>query len=116
MDFNHILVEVVNILIPAIATLLAGLLTWLGAKIHSYIDEKQKDEQVRAIVKSTVAYVEQVYTTLHGEEKLEKAKASATEWLNEKGIQISDTELTILIESFVNGLQGKTVVAEGTKK
>ena len=37
---------------------------------------------------------------------LEKAKEKALEWLNEKGIKISETELEILIESAVNGLKG----------
>lgn len=32
----------------------------------------------------------------------EKAKDKALEWLNEKGITISDTELEILIEASVN--------------
>lgn len=103
---NNILIQITNALIPTIATLLAGLLTWLGVKIHNYIDQKQQDEQVRAIVKSTVEYVEQVYSVLDGPAKLQKAEDSATEWLKEKGITVSDTELRILIESFVNGLSG----------
>ena len=34
-----------------------------------------------------------------------KTKEKALEWLNSKGLKISDTELDILIESAVNGLK-----------
>lgn len=108
MDTNNLLIEITNALVPTVVTILAGLLSWLGIKIHNYIDQKQRDEQVRAIIKSTVAYVEQLYKDLHGEEKLKKAEDSAREWLDEKGIKVSDTELRILIESFVNGLKSST--------
>ena len=67
-----------------------------------YVDTQTKKE----IVKDTVNYVEQVFKDIHGAEKLEKAKEKALEWLNEKGIKISETELEILIESAVNGLKG----------
>ena len=46
--------------------------------------------------------MEQLYHDLGGPEKLEKAKASAVEMLNEKGIPITDLELSMLIESAVS--------------
>jgi len=42
---------------------------------------------------------------ISNEDKLSKAKEKALEWLNSKGLKISDTELDILIESAVNGLK-----------
>ena len=39
------------------------------------------------------------------EDKLEIAKKKALEWLNSKGLKVSETELDILIESAVNELK-----------
>lgn len=89
-------------LFEILATILMAIISFLGTtiklKYDKYIDTKEKKE----IVKLTVQYVEQVFKELHGKEKLEKAKEKAVEWLNEKGIKISETELEILIESSVN--------------
>ena len=58
-------------------------------------------------MESTVKYVEQITKNVMvtNEDKLIKAKEKALEWLNSKGLKISDTELDILIESAVNGLK-----------
>lgn len=95
---NEILITILNALVPI-------LITWLGTKIKNYYDEKTKNETVKNIAEHTVKYVEQVFTDLKGVEKLEKAKNVAIDWLKDKNIKISDAELTILLESFVNGLK-----------
>ena len=40
-----------------------------------------------------------------GDDSMKTCKEKALEWLNSKGLKISDTELDILIESAVNGLK-----------
>lgn len=55
----------------------------------------------RAIVKDTVLYVEQIFKDLHGRDKLMVAEEKAIKLLNQKGIKISQDELTVLIESVV---------------
>lgn len=96
-----------NYLFEILATIITALASFIGVSIKNaytkYINTKTKKE----IVKDTVNYVEQIYKDIHGAEKLEKAKEKALEWLNEKGIKISDIELEILIESAVNGLKGE---------
>lgn len=91
-----------NNLIEIVIALISGLAGYIGLVIKNaytkYIDTKTKKE----IVTATVEYVEQVFKSLKGVEKLNKAKEKAQTWLNEKGIKISDTELEILIESAVN--------------
>ncbi len=90
-------------LLEVLGVVLTGVVTYIGLQIKK-LYEKHIDTQVKKdIVDSTVKYVEQVYKDIHGEEKLNKAKDKALEWLNEKGITISDTELEILIEATVNG-------------
>ena len=95
-----------NYLFEILATIITALASFIGVSIKNaytkYVNTKTKKE----IVKDTVNYVEQVFKDVHGKEKLEKAKEKALEWLNEKGIKISETELEILIESAVNGLKG----------
>ena len=96
-----------NYLFEILATIITALASFIGISIKNaytkYVNTKTKKE----IVKDTVNYVEQIYKDIHGAEKLEKAKEKALEWLNEKGIKISDIELEILIESAVNGLKGE---------
>lgn len=93
-----------------LATIMTAVASWLGMTIKKaytkYIDTKTKKE----IVSATVSYVEQVCKTLDisGSEKFEKAKQKALEWLGEKGIKISDTELEIMIESAVNSFNHVT--------
>ena len=91
-----------NNLMQIVGTILLGIVSFLGAKIKTKYDGYVNTKIKKEIVNSTVRYVEQVFNTLHGQEKLNKAKEKAIEWLNEKGIKASETELEILIESVVN--------------
>lgn len=93
-----------NYIFEILMTMATAVASFIGITIKNayikYVDTKTKKE----IVKSTVEYVEQVSssTGMSSENKFNKAKDKALEWLNEKGIKISDTELEVLIESAVN--------------
>ena len=97
--------QVLTILLPAVATLLAGWLAVVGNKIKSLYTEKVNTQIKKDVVDATVTYVQQVYKALDGEAKLEKAIDRASVILTEKGIPISEAELTMLIESAVYGLK-----------
>ena len=96
-----------NYIMEILATIVTAVASFIGIKIKEaytkYVDTKTKKE----IVKATVEYIEQIYKGIKvsNEDKLENAKEKALEWLNSKGLNISDTELEILIESAVNGLK-----------
>lgn len=90
-------------LLEIIAAILTSVAAFIGVKIKKVYEEYVNTKTKKEIVECTVKYVEQVFKELHGEEKLNKAKDKALEWLNEKGIKVSDTELEILIEASVNG-------------
>ena len=96
-----------NYIMEILATIITAVASFIGIKIKEaytkYVDTKTKKE----IVKATVEYIEQIYKGIKvsNEDKLENAKEKALEWLNSKGLNISDTELEILIESAVNGLE-----------
>lgn len=81
-----------------IMLLITGLATWIGTTYKNYINLKQKKD----IIEATVKYVEQTSTNLTSREKFSKAKEKVNSWLKEKNIKISDTELEVLIESFVH--------------
>lgn len=97
---------ITSYLIPTLATIITGVASYVGLKIKSmyekYIDTKTK----REIVEATVKYVEQICKSqrVTNEDKLNLAKEKALNWLNDKGIKISETELEVLIESAVNSL------------
>lgn len=65
--------------------------------VQKYLNDKTKQE----IVKAAVQAVEQIAHDIHGEEKLERAKAYIVDALQEKGIGISQLELELLIEAAV---------------
>ena len=107
-----ILEEVIAILLPAIATLLAGWFAILGNKIKAAYTQKVNTETKKEVVEATVKYVQQVYKALDGAEKLDKAVERSSIILTEKGIPISEAELTMLIESAVYGLKQGWLVEE----
>lgn len=109
MDWMSILNECLDIILPAIASVIAVLFGVLGAKLKSVYDTKIKTDTAKIVVDDVVKFVQQVYKDLDGPEKLQKALTEASTILNEKGISISETELDMLIESAVYGLkQGAT--------
>jgi len=100
--------ELLQALTPAllsIAMTLAGFIAaYLGLKaknILANMETEQNNTQIREIVESTVCYVEQIGKLLGSEEKLAEAKKVALEWMNSKGLKVSEVELNTLIESTV---------------
>ena len=102
MDYNALMNELMPSIISMAVTVLTVLGGYLGMKLKEILNTKQK----RDIVEATVKYVEQVGKSLGSEEKLELAKKKALEWLNSKGLTVSEVELEILIEAFVNDFFG----------
>lgn len=81
--------------ITAIASYIGFALKKLYAK---YIDDKTKKDVARTCVRA----VEQLYTDLHGREKLDMCIESIAQMLTEKGITATDIEIRMLIEAAVN--------------
>ena len=89
-------------LLEILFAILTGIASFIGMKIKKVYEEYVNTKVKKDVVEDTVKYVEQVFKDIHGQEKLDKAKEKALEWLNEKGISISEVELEILIEATVN--------------
>ena len=94
-------------LVPALFTIITGILTWIGTNIKSIIEEKVKSDKAKDIIYDVVKYTEQTCKGSTGTEKFEVSMQEASKWLNSKGIELSDYELKIMIESAVNTLYGK---------
>lgn len=88
-----------------IMMILTGVVTWLGNKINKIYNEKIKNEMVRDAINDCVKYVEQKSKTEKITNKYQLAKTKALNILTSKGIDITDDEIDILIESFVNSLK-----------
>ena len=81
-----------------IVTAIFGCLGFAVKKIYkNFVTDKQKE----AIAKIAVMCVEQVWKTIHGPEKLEKALEYAETLLAKKGIKFDAEEMKILIEAAV---------------
>jgi hypothetical protein len=83
---------------------ITGLLTWLGGTIKKFYNEHVKNKTIRTVIDDCVKYVEQKSKTEAIQNKYEMAKDKAVNILNSKGINITDDEIDLLIESFVNSL------------
>ena len=90
-------------------TVITAIMSYIGLKIKNIYENWVNSETKKKIVSATVQYVEQITKdiSITSENKKEKAEDKIVEWLQEKGISISNTELDILIESAVNNLKEK---------
>jgi hypothetical protein len=66
--------------------IVTGVFAYLGVYAKGLVEKYLNDKTKRAVAKTVVQAVEQVYKELHGEEKLNEALKSASEMLAEKGI------------------------------
>lgn len=101
----------------AIVTAVAG---YVGIVVKNLCQRYINDKTKRAVAKSAVQFVEQVYKNIHGEEKLNTALTAASEMLAEKGITVSDLEMRVLIEAavseFNDAFNKPAEIAETTEK
>ena len=82
-------------------TILLAIASYIGIAAKRLYKKYINDETKRAVAKTCVKAVEQIYTDLHGEDKYNMAAKSISQTLTEKGIKITDVELKMLIEAAV---------------
>ena len=82
----------------AIITAIAG---YVGIVVKNLVTKYLNDKTKKAVAKSAVQFVEQVYKDIHGADKLYAALERASELLAEKGIEFSPVEMETLIEAAV---------------
>lgn len=92
---KEMFMDLLPIVIAAVGTFIIGI---IKAKYTEYVNTDTKKE----LAMLTVRYVEQVFKALHGKDKLEKAKSAFVDMLNEKGIEVSEAEINMLLEAAVH--------------
>lgn len=102
---QSILEAIGNNLIAIIGSIITLVFSYIGMSLKNLYKNSVNDNTKKNIVQSTVNYVEQVGGLLTSSEKFNLAIEKATEWLNERGLKFSDTELEILIENAVKSLK-----------
>ena len=103
--------------IEIITVILATVFGCLGQALKKIYKTHINDETKRAVAKTVVQFVEQVYKDIHGDEKLFAALDRASQILAEKGIKFSAVEMETLIEAAVaefNEAFHKTEITEGS--
>ena len=78
------------------------LAAWLGVQAKNLYNNLVTTEIKQAVCRTAVRFVEQVYTDLHGREKLHKAMERASQILVTYDIHISENELEAMLEAAVN--------------
>lgn len=84
-----------------LTVLLCAGLGCLGYGVKKLYARFVGDETKQAVARIAVAFVEQVWTAIHGPEKLRKALETAEVLLKKKGIGFDAGEMEILIEAAV---------------
>lgn len=121
--FKEFVAQYGTTILYAALTAIAG---YIGIAIKRLYEKICNDKTKRSIVRTCVRAVEQLYVDLHGEEKYDKCVEACVEMLAEKGIQITEIELKMLIEAAVKEfniafeqpeyLEIYTADADGTKE
>ena len=84
-----------------LSVIITSLVGYLAVVLKNIFSKISNDKTKKAVAKTVVRAVEQIYKDLNGEEKLNKGIAYMTELLTEKGIKTSETEMRLLIEDAV---------------
>lgn len=91
-------------IVKAIVLMIAG---YVGIVIKNLAAKYITTDTAKKVADTTVKYVEQIYTDIHGEDKLNKAIALASDILEQKAIKISETELHAMLEAAVKEMNDK---------
>lgn len=96
--FTEFINEYGMTIIYAILTAIAG---FIASQIKKIYQEKVDTATKQKIVETCVKAVEQIYQGVSGAEKLERAKTNIITMLNERGLNITELELDMMIEAVV---------------
>lgn len=93
-----------NNMIQILCTIITAVFSYIGIQIKKTFKQYTESKIKKEVIEKTVNYVEQTCKELSCSKKKEKAVEKSLEWLREKKISVSNTELEILIESAVKCL------------
>lgn len=102
---NEFITTYGSTILYTIVTAIAG---YIGIALKNLYEKYVNDKTKQDVVKTCVQAVEQIYTDLHGQEKLDKCVESASSMLCEKGITVTELEIRMLIEAAVKEMNEKS--------
>ncbi len=92
-------------LIEIVGAIFTSVVTYIGLQLKKIYENYVNDKVKKEIATACVIYVEQLSDSLNlttSADKFSEAEQRSKEWLNAKGIKVSEAELEILIENAVN--------------
>ena len=92
---------IANFGMEIICTIVTSLVGYVAFAIKKLANKYINDNTKKAVAKTVVQAVEQIFKDYKGEEKLKQGIDYMTALLNEKGIKASETEIRLLIEEAV---------------
>ena len=101
---SDILNTISDNLIQILSAIVTAVIGYIGLRIKNIYQEYIQDKMKKEIIDKTVKYVEQTSKDATCDEKKQKAIEKSLEWMKEKKLNISDTELEVLVESAVSCL------------
>lgn len=96
-------------------TVITAIASFIGLAIKKVYTKFINDQTKRNVAKTCVNAVEQLYKDLHGEEKYNKCVEAMVSMLGEKGIQITELEIKMLIEAAVREINKSITIEEITE-
>ena len=87
-----------------IYAIISAILGYIGIVAKSLLKRLANDKTKKNIVATCVRAVEQIFTDLHGKDKLDKCIEYVVSILEQKGINASSDEIYMLIESAVKDM------------
>lgn len=81
--------------------IITGIAGYIGLQMKRIYEKHINTKEKKAVAKIVVQAVEQMYATASGDEKLNEALTAAREMLAEKGINVTELEMRMLIEAAV---------------
>ena len=98
-----------------IGTIITAVLGFIGIAAKRMAQKWLDTAEKRRVAREVVTFVEQVYKTCHGEEKLNYALEAAREMLLDQGITFNELEMRVLIESFLGEMNKVFEDGDGDK-
>lgn len=89
-----------------------GVLSYIAFDIKKIYKKYIIDKTKKEVVKMVCRYINEVYSNVTSEEKLNIALSSTKEILKDKGITISDLELKVLLHNSIYIIKNELEVKE----
>ena len=82
-----------------VTTIVTAIVGYIAVAAKSIVQKYINDKTKKDVAKIVVSGIEQCYKALDGPQKLQKALEAASSMLAKKGIEVTEVELRMLLES-----------------